>query len=173
MGCDANGDNCALGGSGGPGQECTKKTPDYSSCAPPIDTKFEATWGRQGEACNPATNQMAGCDFIDVSLVDGFTLAFKLEVLAGTCTGRVSDVHTVDCSGLSVAECPTDDNLGHGPVNMQVPSWGRFQGILCGVNLAQSDLMGFKMVQEFKALRKALRVLSQIDRCRFISCEMD
>lgn len=122
MGCDANGDNCALGGSGGPGQGCTKKTPDYSSCAPPIDTKFEATWGRQGQPCNPATNQMGGCDFIDVSLVDGFTLAFKLEVLAGTCTGRVSDVHTVDCSSLSVSQCPTDDNLGQGPVNMQATS---------------------------------------------------
>ena len=80
--------------------------------------------------------------------MDGFTLAFKLEVLAGTCTGRVprhapthfsvprcvkkcqvpryaagaqvSDVHTVDCSSLSESQCPTDDNLGQGPVNMQV-----------------------------------------------------
>ena len=122
MGCDANGDNCALGGSGGPGQGCTKKTPDYSSCAPPIDTKFEATWGRKGQPCNPATNTMTGCDFIDVSLVDGFTLPFKLEILAGTCTGRESDVHVVDCSSLSVSQCPTDDNLGHGPVNMQATS---------------------------------------------------
>ena len=54
--------------------------------------------------------------------MDGFTLPFKLEVLSGTCTGRESDVHTVDCSSLSVAQCPTDDNLGHGPINMQATS---------------------------------------------------
>lgn len=119
MGCDAQGNNCVLGGSGGPNQGCTLKTPDYSSCAPPIDTKFEATWGRQGEPCDPATNKMSGCDFVDVSLVDGFTLPFKLEVLSGTCTGRVSDVKVVDCSSLSVSQCPTDDNLGAGPINMQ------------------------------------------------------
>ena len=93
--------------------------------------------------------------------MDGFTLAFKLEVLAGDLHGtrapthftvpmyvkqcqvlltflcdfflcpffvarnaaagaQVSDVHTVDCSSLSVSQCPTDDNLGQGPVNMQV-----------------------------------------------------
>ncbi|CAJ1438156.1 unnamed protein product [Effrenium voratum] len=123
MGCDAAGNNCALGGSGGPGQECNRLNPDYSKCAPPVDTKFEATWGRQGQPCNPANpGEMGGCDFIDVSLVDGFTLPFKLEVVAGVCTGRESQVHEIDCSGLSVDQCPVDDDLGHGPVNMQAVS---------------------------------------------------
>lgn len=123
MGCDQNGQNCLLGGSGGPGQHCNELNPDYSKCQHPIDTKFEATWGKKGQPCNPANpGQMAGCDFIDMSLVDGFTLPFKLEVVAGTCTGQDPQAQTItslDCSGLSVDKCPVDDNLGKGPTNMQ------------------------------------------------------
>lgn len=125
MGCDENGDNCALGGSGGPSQQCNTATPDYSSCAPPIDTKFEATWGRQGEPCNPQNpGEMGGCDFIDVSLVDGWTLPFKLEIVAGSCTGNANK-HVpgpIDCSGLTVDNCPVEEDLGHGPVDMRAIS---------------------------------------------------
>merc|ERR1712094_84335 len=77
MGCDEQGDHCTLGGSGGPSEGCSQRTPDYSSCAPPVDTKFEATFGRAGQPCNAAApNEMGGCDSIDVSLVDGWTLPF-------------------------------------------------------------------------------------------------
>lgn len=44
----------------------------------------------------------------------------KYQVPRHAAGAQVSDVHTVDCSSLSVSQCPTDDNLGQGPVNMQV-----------------------------------------------------
>ncbi|CAE7732411.1 TLP1 [Symbiodinium pilosum] len=121
MGCNKDGNNCLLGGSGGPGQHCNELKSDYSLCQPPIDTKFEATWGKKGQPCNPADpGQMAGCDFIDMSLVDGFTLPFKLEIVSGQCTGQAPQpVTSLDCSGLSVDKCPVDDDIGKGPTNMQ------------------------------------------------------
>jgi len=124
MGCDEHGDNCAMGGSGGPTQKCSEKTPDYSSCAPPIDTKFEATWGRSGEPCDPADpGTMTGCDFVDISLVDGWTLPFSLDVTSGRCTTTKDEVmDRIDCSTLSVDKCPKDDNLGKGPVDMTAVS---------------------------------------------------
>mmetsp|Transcript_42831 Transcript_42831/g.136103 ORF Transcript_42831/g.136103 Transcript_42831/m.136103 type:complete len:393 (+) Transcript_42831:82-1260(+) len=122
MGCDEQGNHCKLGGSGGPTQACVIGGSDYSQCAPPIDTKFEATWGRKGAPCNPAApSEMAGCDFVDISLVDGWTLPFKLEVLSGVCTGKAEQhVSSLDCSGLTVDKCPKDENLGagHETVNM-------------------------------------------------------
>eukprot|EP00438_Fugacium_kawagutii_P026871 Skav221167 [mRNA] locus=scaffold85:400666:403361:+ [translate_table: standard] len=48
MGCDSEGNHCKLGGSGGPQQTCGEV-----GCAPPVDTKFEATFGEQGLNCNP------------------------------------------------------------------------------------------------------------------------
>jgi hypothetical protein len=38
--CDEYGQNCAFGESGGPGLPCPQ-----SGCSPPIDSKFEATFG--------------------------------------------------------------------------------------------------------------------------------
>ena len=58
-GCDESGDNCAIGQSGGPGQSC-----GAHGCAPPIDSRFEATFGcvlegyevvRAVEACGTAS----------------------------------------------------------------------------------------------------------------------
>merc|ERR1712241_654406 len=45
--------------------------------------------------------KMACCDYIDLSLVDGFTLPFKLDI-KGTCLGQGDKpVSKIDCSGLS------------------------------------------------------------------------
>jgi len=66
---------------------------------------------------------MAGCDSVDISLVDGWTLPFKLEVKSGTCTAAgEKTVSEIDCSALNIDQCPTDDNLGSGPVNLQAIS---------------------------------------------------
>lgn len=118
LGCDEQGNHCALGGSGGPSQSCVLNGGDYSHCAPPVDTKFEATWGRAGQPCNAAVpSQMAGCDSVDMSLVDGWTFPFKLEVVSGTCTGKgETTVSQIDCSGMTLDKCPTNENLGQGPV---------------------------------------------------------
>ena len=49
---------CKLGGSGGPQQLC-----DEVGCAPPVDTKFEATFGDNGLQCNPIQQErMAGIE---------------------------------------------------------------------------------------------------------------
>mmetsp|Transcript_48844 Transcript_48844/g.145987 ORF Transcript_48844/g.145987 Transcript_48844/m.145987 type:complete len:406 (-) Transcript_48844:51-1268(-) len=117
MGCDEQGNHCKLGGSGGPTQSCVVGGGDYSRCAPPVDTKFEATWGRAGQPCNAAVpSEMGGCDSVDMSLVDGWTLPFKLEITSGTCTGQgEATVSQIDCSGMTLDRCPMKEDLGHGP----------------------------------------------------------
>jgi len=110
--CNSRGSECSIGDSGGPGQKC-----DHTlGCAPPLDTKFEGTFGLEGKTCNLGSGETDGCDFVDVSLVDGFTVPFKFDIY-GDCkarrakhTDKVS--RTVDCSKLSVAECPCHEDLG-------------------------------------------------------------
>jgi len=109
MFCDAEGSDCGLGGSGGPSEKCVGNG-DYRRCAPPIDTKFEATFGTTGQPCD-ATSQL-GCDHVDVSLVDGWTLPFRME-MNGECIGNHGEqVSTpIDCQGLSFDMCPTNEFL--------------------------------------------------------------
>jgi len=100
--CDATGGACRLGESGGPQQHCGSIT----GCAPPVDTKFEASFGLNGE------------DWVDISLVDGFTLPFKFEIFTQTgksCAAGDGNRHVgnvVDCSHLSFNLCPTSEDLG-------------------------------------------------------------
>lgn len=74
---------------------------DYSRCAPPVDTKFEGTF------------DSGGFDFVDMSLVDGWTLPFKLTLSGGECTGQTGTHSsiTIDCSGLSFELCPKAEEL--------------------------------------------------------------
>jgi len=107
--CDEIGQACAIGQSGGPGESCG---PD--GCAPPIDSKFEATFGclPSAEECarNPSApkESLGSVDWWDVSQVDGWTLPYKVEVL-GKCDGAP---HVIDCSALALSSCPTDEDLG-------------------------------------------------------------
>ena len=118
MGCGAAGGDCAIGDSGGPQESCVIRRhggDDYSRCAPPVDSKFEASFGVNGKPCNPQTPggvEMEGCDYIDVSLVDGYTLPLKLEI-RGDCTDSRTDksVEQIDCSSLSLDTCPTQERL--------------------------------------------------------------
>lgn len=118
MGCDAQGHNCSLGDSGGPEQACVRNPVtgdyDYSRCSPPVDTKFEASFGQNGEPCNPRAEggtQMRGCDFVDLSLVDGWTLPVKFEASGECMTNRDERVEVIDCSGLSLDACPAEEVL--------------------------------------------------------------
>lgn len=79
-------------------------------CAPPIDAKFEATFGTRGRPCSGVSSK--DCDFVDVSLVDGWTLPFRLSI-EGQCSGP-NNLHPteIDCSQLSFDKCPTDELLG-------------------------------------------------------------
>jgi len=100
LGCNDAGAACRVGDSGGPGQACDPR----HGCAPPVDTKFEATFGTVGRPCNASAGEIAGCDWLDMSLVDGFTLPFKLDVLGGSCNGEPE----VDCSALRPSHCPSE-----------------------------------------------------------------
>jgi len=105
MGCDEAGNNCSIGDSGGPSEGCVIRKPqgdDYSKCAPPFDTKFEATFAAPGSSGN---------DVVDMSLVDGYTLPFRLETSSGRCTRDQQSFVSMDCSGLSFEKCPTSESL--------------------------------------------------------------
>ena len=108
--CDATGKDCKIGESGGPGESCSST----NGCAPPVDSKFEATFGCLVEASKCAHNPslpsepLGPTDWWDVSQVDGWTLPYKVEIV-GECPGAPA---VIDCSSLSLDSCPEDDNLG-------------------------------------------------------------
>jgi len=53
-----------------------------------------------------------GCDYVDMSLVDGWTLPFKFDV-KGSCVSQkgITDALTIDCSGLTFDMCPAQERL--------------------------------------------------------------
>jgi hypothetical protein len=123
MGCDGNGHNCKMGASGGPpslGFTC----PAGIGCAPPIDTKWEGSFGCMpnipSSQCqvNPSGAGVLGRnDWWNTSMVDGYTTPVRVRVL-GNCPvgpqvdnpgGPVGGV--VDCSGLRFSDCPRGENL--------------------------------------------------------------
>jgi len=111
--CNAQGENCLWGqsvsGTGGPD--------DYAPCPAggchaPADSKLEVSWGCAYP--NPATNPLCEHDksqtFYNGSAVDGYSLPFKVT-RSGDLAASCQDIN---CSGLSLAACPTDDNLSQG-----------------------------------------------------------
>jgi hypothetical protein len=112
-GCNAQGQECTWGqsrdGSGGPD--------DYppcpaGGCHPAVDSLMEITWGcaYQDPANNPSCENKAAVTSYDGSLVDGYSLPFKI-----TRSGDTADsCQDIDCSGLTLAACPTKEDLTHG-----------------------------------------------------------
>jgi hypothetical protein len=125
MGCDGTGNNCSIGDSGGPGEGCVIHGPsgdNYSQCAPPIDSKFEGTFMAPGSSSK---------DTVDMSLVDGFSLPFKLETTGGNCIRNgVADNGLVDCSGLTIDKCPAAETINGKTVDLQAlnPKTGKVAG---------------------------------------------
>jgi len=122
--CPDTGSNCTIGASGGPGEACVVHAPwgdDYSHCSPPVDSKFEATFA-------PADNPLI--DTVDMSLVDGYSVPFKLEISGGTCTRLGAPFQKMDCSGLSLNQCPTAEILNGKSVNLRAihPTTGKIAG---------------------------------------------
>lgn len=114
-GCDATGNNCEVGQSGGPAGDGF--TCPANGCAPPVDSKFEGTFGcLSGTAdcqANPSgSGVLSGNDYWDTSNVDGYTLPYKVEVL-DSCPGGPAN-GTIDCSGLQLSDCPVSENLSTG-----------------------------------------------------------
>lgn len=130
--CVKEGNSCAIGDSGGPDMTCDVE----AGCSPPMDTKFEATFGAVGLPCNTTLKKYEGCDFVDVSVKDGFTVPFQLDI-KGECKGdfpRNTDTvnQIVDCTKLTVDQCPSNEiimgmNLDLRAVN---PVWGAVSGCL-------------------------------------------
>lgn len=134
FGCDANGQNCRVGASGGPAN--LGFTCPAGGCSPPIDSKFEASFGCipgvTDAQCvqNPsAPGQPLGRgDWWNSSFVDGYTVPMKVTV-KGSCPvgpqpapvfgpgGPAGGV--IDCSGIRVSDCPTNENLS---TNGQFPA---------------------------------------------------
>jgi len=115
FGCDWAGHNCTFGASGGPAEYCVLRVPgkpdDYSNCAPPLDSKFEATFA--------ATSSTAK-DVVDMSLVDGYSLPFKLETTGGSCMrGSTENFTAMDCSKLTVASCPKTETIDGQVMSLQ------------------------------------------------------
>jgi len=88
MRCRSDGNGCRIGQSGGRGQTCG--TDGNWRCQPHIDSKFEASFGTRR-------------DYFDMSLVDGYTLPFKLK-LRGCSIRNFGSFW--DCSGLHLDVCP-------------------------------------------------------------------
>merc|ERR1719189_345946 len=95
-GCDGSGENCLMGESGGPYLACPP-----GGCSPPIDSKFEATFGSTD-----------GNDWYDASQVDGWTLPYDAVF---RCRGQVTNAN---CNGLTAAICPTQNIDGIGYVKL-------------------------------------------------------
>lgn len=146
--CDASGQNCRIGSSGGPAEFGFTCPPQ--GCAPPIDSKFEATFGCitgiADGSCqqNPsAPGQPLGRnDWWNSSAVDGFTVPMKVVVKGFCPTGPINVAPfwgpggptngVIDCSALRVSQCPTTENLS---------ADGRFPA-LSNVNLIANNPAG-------------------------------
>jgi hypothetical protein len=129
LGCNSEGQECKIGDSGGPGQQCTS-----GGCAPPVDSKFEASFGHQGGNCKTNAND---CDWWDTSAVDGFTIPYKVEI-SEECKSNGYKGEDIDCSDLTLPECPANEPInGEGNVDLRVhsPTTGETVGCYspCGV----------------------------------------
>jgi beta-glucanase (GH16 family) len=150
-GCDGSGNNCTIGASGGPasaGFTC----PAGIGCAPPVDTKFEGTFGcippLTGTQCqqNPSApgSALGAGDWWDSSFVDGFTVPSKV-VVHGYCPVGPQPAPVfgpggppggqIDCSGLRLTSCPRSENLS---TNGQFSGSPGSPG---GTTLANQDLL--------------------------------
>ncbi len=101
--CDATGKNCQTGQSQAP---CPSK-----GCQPPFESKAEFTFG---DLADPSARTA-----YDISFVDGYTL--PISIIAKGSDAGTGNCQTLDCSGMVLSKCPTDDNLaGTTHIDLQV-----------------------------------------------------
>lgn len=91
-----------------------------------VDSKFEGTFGclpsvpKANCQNNPSANPAAPLpqfDGWDTSMVDGFTLPYRVDV-KGNCPGGPQG-NAIDCSTISFSDCPTSEDLS---TNGQFPA---------------------------------------------------
>merc|ERR1719277_2922011 len=111
MRCDQDGKRCGLGDSRG------------DDGAPRVDSRIWATFGEDG------------VDWVDVSLVDGFTLPFRFEA-RGNCSSPLRDatesMKVVDCSQLSLDSCPSKEYLGDAGSDVDLRAFHPVTGEVAG-----------------------------------------
>ncbi|WP_395376843.1 thaumatin family protein [Marinicella sp. W31] len=131
--CDTLGNNCKIGSSGGPNLTCPSE-----GCAPPVDSKFEGTFGClssvnksdcQVNPSSPTGATLPRTDNWDTSMVDGFTLPYKVTV-AGNCPGGPKNA-TIDCSDLKWSYCPKNETIGSSKVNLRLKYPGENKVVGC------------------------------------------
>lgn len=103
-GCDDTGNNCKLGQSSPP---CPA-----AGCAPPVDSKLEATWGctLPKEQCTktPQGHHIQNT-WWNSSAVDGFTLPYAIVV-----SPESDACSNVTCAALDQTQCPSSEDLSQG-----------------------------------------------------------
>ena len=118
-GCDATGNNCVVGQSGGPASQGF--TCPAAGCAPPVDSKFEGTFGClpsvplaqcRPNPSSPTHDPLPRTDSWDTSMVDGFTMPFRVRVV-GACPGGPAG-GAIDCAAVAMGLCPTAEDLSTG-----------------------------------------------------------
>lgn len=102
-GCDDKGQNCLVGQSSPP---CPP-----NGCAPPVDSKIEATWGcdlpESQCGLTPQGKTLKGPTWWDSSAVDGYTLAYNIDVGPNGGSGCLP----VNCAELYQGQCPSSEDL--------------------------------------------------------------
>lgn len=120
--CDSKGINCQIGNSAIV-PSLAKYYKKGFMFAPPIDSKFEATWGcYPGEKCNinPANNKsLTNVTWWDGSVVDGYTLPYAILISDKTGNFSSNPVNNVKvyCGNLDPNACPTTSDLSSDGAN--------------------------------------------------------
>jgi beta-glucanase (GH16 family) len=126
FGCDGSGHNCTIGASGGPASLGFTCPPQ--GCSPPIDSKFEGTFGCipgvPDSSCqgNPSGGgaPLGRGDWWNSSFVDGYTVPMKVQVIGSCPVGpQPAPVYgpggppggQVSCTVIRNSDCPTNENL--------------------------------------------------------------
>jgi len=150
FGCDGAGQNCQVGASGGPASQGFT-CPAGIGCAPPVDSKFEGTFGCipgiAESACQPnpsGSGPVGRGDWWNSSFVDGYTVPMKVKVVGNCPTGpQPAPVFgpggppggVVDCSNLRYSDCPRMEDLSTDGRYATAP------GSPAGTRLASQDLL--------------------------------
>ncbi|MFH1830294.1 MAG: hypothetical protein ABH871_05920 [Pseudomonadota bacterium] len=110
-GCDGSGQDCEWGQSSNP-------CPTTTGCAPPVESKLEATWGctladQTQCAYTPQGDQITDTYF-NTSAVDGYTFPYTVTVSGNTITDEGQPCQNIDCTNMDLSRCPTGENLSQG-----------------------------------------------------------